>query len=144
MINLTELNAQDIAKGAAIVPENTPFVMLNLLRYKQQADYGATTEFPPCSGREAYYQRYVPAFAKIAAKSENTKNFKPAFVGAVLASLVGSDDQRWEDVVLVEYGNYAAFREVAESADYEREAAPHRRAALENWRLIAMHKQSIG
>ena len=34
--------------------------------------------------------------------------------------------------------------EVAESSDYEREAAPHRRAALENWRLIAMHQQSIG
>ncbi len=143
-MNLTELNTQDIAKGASVVPENTPFVMLNLLRYKQQADYGGSTEFPPCSGREAYYQRYVPAFAKIAAQSENTRNFKPAFVGSVLASLVGSEDEPWDDVVLVEYGNYAAFREVAESADYEREAAPHRKAALENWRLIAMQKQPIG
>ena len=143
-MNLTELNTQDIAKGASVVPENTPFVMLNLLRYKQQADYGGSTEFPPCSGKEAYYQRYVPAFAKIAAQSENTRNFKPAFVGSVLASLVGSEDEPWDDVVLVEYGNYAAFREVAESADYEREAAPHRKAALENWRLIAMQKQPIG
>ena len=143
-MNLTELNAQDIAKGASAISEDTPFVMLNLLRYKKQADYGDSTEFPPCSGKEAYYQRYVPAFAKVAAKSENTKNFKPAFVGSVLASLVGSEDEPWDDVVLVEYGNYAAFREVAESDDYEREAAPHRRAALENWRLIAMHKQPIG
>ena len=143
-MNFTELSAQDIARGATAVPENTPFVMLNLLRYKEQADYGNNTELPPCSGREAYYKRYVPAFAKIAAKSENTKNFKPAFVGSVLASLVGSDDEPWDDVVLVEYGNYAAFREVAENPDYEREAAPHRRAALENWRLIAMHKQAIG
>ena len=143
-MNFTELNDQDIAKGAAAIPEDTPFVMLNLLRYKQKADYGDDSELPACSGKEAYYQRYVPAFAKIAAKSENTKNFKPAFVGSVLASLVGSEDEPWDDVVLVEYGNYAAFREVAESPDYEREAAPHRRAALENWRLIAMHKQPIG
>ena len=47
-------------------------------------------------------------------------------------------------MVLVEYGNYAAFRAVTESADYERDAAPHRRAALENWRLIAVQKQQIG
>ena len=143
-MNLTELNTQDIAKGATAVPENTPFVMLNLLRYKKQADYSDRTDLPPCSGKEAYYQRYVPAFAKIAAQYESTKNFKPAFVGSVLAALVGSEEEPWDDVVLVEYGNYAAFREVAESSDYEREAAPHRRAALENWRLIAMHQQSIG
>ncbi len=143
-MNLTELSNQDIAEGASAIAENTPFVMLNLLRYKKQADYGDRTDLPPCSGKEAYYQRYVPAFAKIAAQSENTKNFKPAFVGSVLASLVGSEDEPWDDVVLVEYGNYAAFRDVAGSAVYEREAAPHRRAALENWRLIAMHRQPIG
>ncbi len=143
-MELTELNPQEITAGAAAVGEDTPFVMLNLLRYKEQADYGGRSEFPPCSGREAYYQRYVPAFAKIAAKSENTKNFNPAFVGSVLKALVNSADELWDDVVLVEYGNYAAFRDVAESADYERDAAPHRRAALKNWRLIAMKKQPIG
>ncbi len=143
-MQLTELSPQDIAAGAAAIPENTPFVMLNLLRYKKQADYGGSSQFAPCSGKEAYYQRYVPAFAKIASQSENTKNFKPAFVGSVIASLVGSEDEPWDDVVLVEYGNYAAFRAVTESADYERDAAPHRRAALENWRLIAVQKQQIG
>ena len=62
----------------------------------------------------------------------------------MIASLVGFEDEPWDDVVLVEYGNYAAFRAVTESADYERDAAPHRRAALENWRLIAVQKQQIG
>ena len=143
-MNLTELTPQNIAAGAEVVAENTPFVMLNLLRYKKQADYGAESELPPCSGKEAYYQRYVPAFAKIASQSEITRDFKPAFVGSVLASLIGSADESWDDIVLVEYGSYAAFRGVAESAEYERDAAPHRRAALENWRLIAMQKQSIG
>ncbi len=46
-MNLTELTVQDTAKGAAIVPENTLFIMLNLFRYKQQADYGDSTELPP-------------------------------------------------------------------------------------------------
>ena len=143
-MEMTELNPHDIAAGAAAIGENTPFVMLNLLRYKEQADYGAGSEHAPCSGREAYYQRYVPAFATIAAKSENTRNFKPAFVGSVLHTLVNSPDEPWDDIVLVEYGNYAAFRTVAESAEYERDAAPHRRAALANWRLIAIKQQPIG
>ncbi len=143
-MQMVELDPKDVAAGAAAVGEDTPFVMLNLLRYKKQADYGGKSEFAPCSGREAYYQRYVPAFAKIAAQSKDTKKFKPAFLGSVLTTLVGSEDELWDDVVLVEYGNYAAFRAVAESADYQREAAPHRRAALENWRLIAMRKQPIG
>ncbi len=143
-MELTKLNPEDIATGAGAIGEDTPFVMLNLLRYKEQADYGIGSEHTPCSGREAYYQRYVPAFAAIAARLENTKRFKPAFVGSVLQALVNSPDEPWDDVVLVEYGNYAAFRDVAESADYEREAAPHRRAALANWRLIAMKQQPIG
>ncbi len=141
---ITELHPRDIEAGAAAVAPDTPFVMLNLLRYKLEAEYGPGSPFPPCSGREAYYGRYVPAFAKIAAKSPNTQKFKPAFVGSVLLSLVNTEDEPWDDVVLVEYGNYAAFREVAESDEYERDAAPHRRASLENWRLIALHPQPIG
>ncbi len=143
-MQITELHPQTIEAGAAAVAPDTSFVMLNLLRYKEEADYGPGSPFTPCSGREAYYGRYVPAFAKIAAKSPNTQNFKPAFLGSVLASLVNSGDEPWDDVVLVEYGNYAAFREVAESDEYERDAAPHRRAALENWRLIALQPQPLG
>ncbi len=59
----TELDPQKISSVATAIPENMPLVMLNLLHYKEQADYGDRTEFGPCSGREAYYQRYVPAFS---------------------------------------------------------------------------------
>ena len=139
----TELNGQDISAAAEAIPENTPFVMLNLLRYKEQADYGEHTEFGPCSGREAYYHRYVPAFGEIAARSETTKIIRPIFIGAVLASLVAPEKELWDDIVLVEYPNFAAFRTVVESPEYQRDADPHRRAALENWRLIATLKQTL-
>jgi hypothetical protein len=34
---------------------NKPIVMLNMLRFREQADYGGThTDRAPCSGREAY------------------------------------------------------------------------------------------
>jgi len=138
----TELDPQNISAAAAVIPENTPFVMLNLLRYKNHADYGDRTDLGLRSGREAYFQGYVPAFSAIAARSESTKSVRPIFVGAVLACLVGLTDEPWDDVALVEYPNFAAFRSVVESPEYKRDAAPHRKAALENWRLIAMLKQS--
>ncbi len=143
-MNTTKLHEQSIAGAAAAVPENTPFVMLNLVRYKEQADYGDRRECGRCSGREAYYRRYVPAFARIAALLGKDKAFRPVFLGSVLACLVGAPDEWWDDVVLVEYDNFAAFRTVVESPEYAREAAPHREAALENWRFVAMLKQSLG
>ncbi len=140
----TELDPQSISAASEVIRENTPFVMLNLLRYREQADYGGQTEFASCSGREAYYQRYVPAFAEIAARSETTKNFKLIFIGAVLARLVGPAEEQWDDIVLVEYPNFAAFRGVVESPEYKQDADPHRRAALADWRLIATLPQPQG
>ncbi|HID53798.1 MAG TPA: hypothetical protein EYP41_17400 [Anaerolineae bacterium] len=42
------------------VPDDTPLVMLNLLKYRQEAAYPAEYEGEACSGREAY-QRYSAA-----------------------------------------------------------------------------------
>lgn len=75
-MQVIELDPQNIAVASEAIRENTPVIMLNLIRYKEQADYGDRAEFAPCSGREAYYQRYAPAFAKIAERSETTKTFK--------------------------------------------------------------------
>src|SRR5689334_8843188 len=106
----TELDPQNIAAAVGIIPKNTPVVMLNLLRYKQHADYGDRTDFGPRSGREAYHQGYSPAFREIAARSESTKSVQPIFLSAVLACLVGPADEPWDEVALVEYPSFAAFR----------------------------------
>jgi len=144
IMSTTELSKESMTAAAAAIPEGTPFMMLNLVRYNEQASYAERNDLPPCSGREAYLTRYVPAFAKVAALSGNDKAFKPVFLGSVLATLVGPADEPWDDVVLVQYDNLAAFRIVAESPEYERDAAPHRKAALQNWRLVAMKKQPLG
>jgi hypothetical protein len=120
------------------VGDDGPVYMVNMLKYRDVADYGgefggAESGLPPCSGREAYLQRYVPAFGKAAAGEQ----FSLFWVGNVRALLVAPGGEAWDDVAIVQYSSFAALRRILENPVYEAEAAPHRRAALEDWRLIA-------
>jgi hypothetical protein len=120
------------------IPENTPVVMLNLLRYRQEAAYPGAAPAGVRSGRDAYYQCYIPTFMKLAAATGGrAAEMRPLFLGAAVAGLVLPPDERWEEVALISYPDIAAFRIIVESEAYAREAAPHRLAALEDWRLIA-------
>lgn len=48
-----------------------------------------------------------------------------------------------DDVAIVEYPSFNALRKVVENPQYAAMAAPHRRAALENWLLIACTKMEM-
>ncbi len=133
-MNTTEITPQDLHAADGLIPKDTPFVMLNLLRYREQADYSNYPEMTPCSGRDAYHQNYVPAFNKIA---EAMPGIQLLWVGTALARLVGPPDEDWDEVALVRYPSFAAFRALVESSEYKTQASYHRLAALENWRLIA-------
>jgi hypothetical protein len=128
-----EIKPEDIAIAAGAIAEDTPVYMVNLLCYQERAEYAGGSELPPCSGREAYTQRYVPAFRTIAA-SEGVKVF---WLGAVLAGMVVPAGEHWDDIGIVEYPAFSAFRRIVESSDYRAKAEPHRKAALADWRLIA-------
>ena len=134
----TEMTPEALEKGAAIDLGGQPLFMVNLLRYNAQADYQGGG-FAPCSGREAYFTRYVPAFSEVA---EGT-GIKPFWVGNALAGIVGPADEAWDDVAIVEYPSFDAFRTLVESEAYKVKADPHRRAALADWRLIATGKMDM-
>ena len=110
-----------------------PVHMVNLVRYRDRADYGGNSPLPPCSGREAYFERYAPAFRKVAEGAD----YGVFWVSQVRAVLVGAEAEHWDDIVIVRYVSFAVLRGIIESARYEKEAAPHRRAALADWRFIA-------
>ena len=133
------MNKENLAAAAEAIPADKPILMLNLLRYREQADYGERADAEPCSGREAYLERYVPAFNKIVADL-GVKGINLFYTGAVVGQLVVPPDEKWDTVAVVEYPNFAAFRRVAESSEYQREAEFHRTAALEDSRLIATTK----
>ena len=130
----TTIDPCDISAAEKSIPKDTPIVMLNLLRWREQAEYSNHPDLAPCTGQEAFLHRYVPAFNEIAARVEGIGIF---WLGAALARLVGPADEIWDTVALVRYPSFAAFRAVAESLDYKAKAQHHRLAALEDARLIA-------
>ena len=130
------------AAGQALSGKGTVH-MVNLVRYRAQADYGGRTDPPPCSGREAYLQRYAPAFAKVAEQVAPGEKYSVFLLGTVHATLVAPAGEAWDDIVVVEYPSFEALRRIIESPEYAAQAAPHRRAALEDWRFIATTKVDL-
>ena len=132
------MNPEAVQAAAGVIPDDVPVVMLNMLRFREQADYGNRTEFAPCSGREAYLQRYAPVVRQIMADVSQV-----VWLGNVLAPVIAPADEPWDTIVLVEYPSFAAFRRLVENPRYLAEAAPHRTAALEDSRLIATAKVAL-
>ena len=66
-----------------------PVHMVNMVRYRDHADYRGKSEFPPCSGREAYFQLYAPAFNNVA----QGEDYGLFWVGNVRGVLVGAEGE---------------------------------------------------
>ncbi len=108
-------------------------VMLNLLRYRDTADYSASPDLDPgpaITGREAY-ERYsegvLPLLAAVGGGIE--------MWGACLGTVIGPDAEEWDDIVLVRYPSAAAFVSMVTSSDYQA-IQGHRTAALADSRLV--------
>lgn len=109
-----------------------PVEMLNLLRFRDVADYARSPELAPetpVSGREAY-DRYsehtLPLLAEVGAEVVR--------IGRGSAPLVGPADERWDLMLLVRYPDVATFLGMVTSSRYLRTAG-HRTAALADARL---------
>lgn len=115
------------------VPDGEPVTMLNLVRFREQADYGPDGGHAPCSGRTAYLERYVPAFRAIAPTFGGAT---PVYLGEGHELLVGPGEERWDLVALMRYPDLATLKAFLDDERYLREAAPHRVAALADWRFL--------
>lgn len=58
--------------------------------------------------------------------------------GNVAGRLAIADNEWWDDVLLVEYPDFASFLLIAESDGYRNDAEPFRLAAIDDCRLIPM------
>ena len=120
-------------------PPSGPIVMLNLLRFRDIADYSAFPELAPpapISGRRAYdrYAAHTLPFLRAAGG-------EVVFQGTGGPYLIGPDTDRWDLVLLVRHQSAQAFLSFASNRDYAA-GLGHRVAALEDSRLLPMVDES--
>ena len=110
-----------------------PIVMLNLLRFRAQADYSASPELAPSesiNGREAYdlYMKHTAPFLR-------ESGGEVLFIGDALDFLIGPLDERWDLAMLVRHRSPEVFLAFASNEAYLA-GIGHRTAALEDSRLL--------
>jgi uncharacterized protein (DUF1330 family) len=112
-----------------------PFVMINLLRFKDVAD--GIDAADGISGAEAY-ARYG------AAAQQHLERIGGRVVLAVVAqdSVIGPEEPEWDLVIAVNYPSRAAFLLMVSDPEYLAIHA-HRAAALADSRLIACEAVSV-
>ncbi|MEE2526607.1 DUF1330 domain-containing protein [Hyphobacterium sp. HN65] len=117
------------------LPRNQPIDMLNLIRLHDQARY---PDGQSVSGAEAYanYGRFsAPVFQRVG--GEIIWRGQPQLV------LIGPPDGLWDIAFIARYPSAAAFLEMVTDPVYQKDAVPHRQAAVRDSRLIR-HTQAAG
>ena len=94
-------------------PEDGPFVMVNLLKFKDRADYADGSD-AGVSGREAYARYGAAVQACLAAVGG-----KALYAGAVTELMLGEVDELWDMVALAQYPSRAAMKKMVQSPDYQ-------------------------
>lgn len=118
--------SQDALKRMAAANADDPVVMLNLLRYREQAEDGHGVD--GMTG-EAAYRVYGQRFAELNPRFGG----EPIWLGRAGEVVIGDED--WDIAILVRYPTRRHFVEMLADPDYQA-IAPIRAAALEDSRLI--------
>lgn len=110
-----------------------PVTMLNLLRFRETADYSDSPELAPddpISGEEAY-----AIYSGLTLPHLGAVGGSVVFMGTGGPLLIGPQQARWDRVLLVQYPNLAAFLTMTQNPEYLA-GAGHRTAALADSRLL--------
>ncbi|QNK01476.1 hypothetical protein [Dyella telluris] len=110
-------------------------VMLNLLRFREIADYSATPELSPPSpiSGEAAFHRYIAHTLPFLRASGGSVDF----LGSGGPFLIGPADERWDMAMLVRQRSVESFLGFATHPAYLA-GIGHRTAALEDSRLLPL------
>lgn len=116
------------------LPRDTPIEMLNLVRFREQADYSGDHALADrgLSGADAYKnygKESGPVFARVGGTM--------AYRGGFETVLIGPRSERWDAVFVARYPDAGAFMEMVTDEDY-RKVVVHRQAAVETSRLIRL------
>lgn len=128
-----DYTTEALDQASRAVAENEPVHMVNLLRFHPWAKYEVAAEGrEPCSGRDAYFQRYAPAFGRIA----RGEDYGLVWRGDVRSVIVAPANEQWDEIVIVRYASFSLLRRIMDDPVYAAEADPHRKASVADWRFI--------
>lgn len=122
------------------LPRDRPILMINLVRYREQAAYPDDHPYAAegLSGAEAY-RRYSIESGPIFTRVGGTI----LFTGRPELVLTGPPDERWDAAFVARYPTAAAFLEMVTDPDY-RKAVVNRQAAVLTSRLIRCAERESG
>lgn len=106
-----------------------PIQMLNLIRFRPRAAYPDGRDVSGAEAYAAYGRESYPVFARLGGRI--------VWRGRFELTVIGPDDEAWDEVFLAEYPSVAAFVEMLRDPAY-REAVKHRQAAVLDSRLIRL------
>lgn len=109
------------------LPRDKPIMMLNLLRFRDKADYENGREATGAEAYAAYSKESGPIFRCVG--GEIIWRGKPELM------VIGPADKHWDMIFVARYPTAGAFLEMVTDPDY-RIAVKHRQAAVLDSRLI--------
>lgn len=105
-----------------------PVVMLNLLKFHTEADYGPDSTEPPVSGASAY-ARYQKAFTQTVGAISQAEVLYDGPVNQVFIGQAGAPETDWDKALIVRYPSRQHFLAMMAAPGY-RDALKHRYAGL--------------
>lgn len=110
------------------LPRDEPVEMLNLVRLRDRALYADGREASGLDAYRAYGAASGPIFRRVGGAI--------IWRGQPRGVLIGPGDEAWDLAFIAAYPSAAAFLDMVTDETYQREAVPHRVAAVEDSRLI--------
>lgn len=123
------------------LPLDRPIAMLNLLRFRDRANYAADVDAAidrDVSGAEAY-----AAYGRAAAAPFARAGGRQAWLGRPQLTVIGPADEAWDLAFIAEYPSGEAFLGMLRDPEY-RAAVVHRQAAVADSRLIRCDARTPG
>ncbi len=122
------------------LPSDRPIAMINLLRFRDRADY--PTDHPEhgktLTGAEAYRN-----YGKAAAAPFQRACGRQIWLGRPELTVIGPADEAWDPAFIAAYPSGEAFIGMLRDPEY-REAVVHRQAAVADSRLIRCEPRGPG
>ena len=136
----TPVKTKDYLSLVNQFPDNVPVTLIHMLHFNATAIYPPSSPYAslePVSGRDVFFQRYMPAGSAAAQEVDIAPAETRLFSASVTNLLLHADSVPWDVVAVRRYQSFTDYARYQASEAYKQRAMPHRDAALRDWSLVA-------